>query len=79
LEAPHIADDSFQFSFSLFSTLLQLNIVLLKCFGVQGASFGQWRLPWGAVERHDSLAVLDWMTGQPWCNGKVLLLLLITT
>ena len=51
----------------------------LKCFCVQGASFGQWRLPWGAVERHDSIAVLDWMTGQPWCNGKVLLLLLITS
>ncbi len=61
-------------SFLLFATWLQCNVVLLKCFDVQGASFGQWRLPWGAVERHDSIAVLDWITGQPWCNGKVLLI-----
>ncbi|DBA77051.1 TPA: hypothetical protein ACH3X1_009638 [Trebouxia sp. C0004] len=58
---------------TLYLLFTALNIVLLKCFGVQGASFGQWRLPWGAVERHDSIAVLDWMTGQPWCNGKVVL------
>ena len=38
---------------------------------MSGASFGQWKLPWGPTERQDSLAVLDWMTGQPWCNGKV--------
>lgn len=61
-------------SFLLFATWLQCNVVLLKCFDVQGASFGQWRLPWGAVERHDSIAVLDWIIGQPWCNGKVLLI-----
>ena len=38
---------------------------------LSGASFGQWKLPWGPLEREDSLAVLDWMTAQPWCNGKV--------
>ncbi|KAL0052970.1 hypothetical protein WJX82_010541 [Trebouxia sp. C0006] len=53
--------------------LLKGYAVISMDFRGTGASFGQWRLPWGAVERHDSLAVLDWMTGQPWCNGKVVL------
>lgn len=36
-----------------------------------GASFGQWRMPWGFEERLDTAQVLDWVIGQPWSDGQV--------
>jgi len=36
-----------------------------------GASFGSSSGPWNADERADGVAVLDWITEQPWSNGQV--------
>lgn len=36
-----------------------------------GASFGGWRHPWTDQERQDIGAVLQWITAQPWSDGRI--------
>ncbi|ETV86411.1 hypothetical protein, variant 1 [Aphanomyces astaci] len=36
-----------------------------------GASFGTVLHPWHVLERQDSVDVIDWITRQPWSNGRV--------
>ena len=39
-----------------------------------GASFGQWRMPWGFEERRDTAEVLEWIIGQRWSDRQVSLM-----
>jgi uncharacterized protein len=36
-----------------------------------GASFGTWTAPWDAASVTDAGEIVDWLTAQPWCNGKI--------
>ncbi len=36
-----------------------------------GASTGVWHSPWSPLEVEDGREILDWITQQPWSNGKV--------
>ncbi|HEX8144450.1 MAG TPA: CocE/NonD family hydrolase [Pyrinomonadaceae bacterium] len=36
-----------------------------------GASFGSWPTPWSREEIEDGGEIVDWITRQPWSNGKV--------
>lgn len=36
-----------------------------------GASTGVWHSPWSPLEVEDGRTILDWITAQPWSNGKV--------
>ena len=36
-----------------------------------GASTGVWHSPWSPLEVEDGREILDWITAQPWSNGKV--------
>lgn len=36
-----------------------------------GASFGQWRYPWEPITVQDSYDLVEWITRQPWSNGRV--------
>ena len=36
-----------------------------------GASFGVWTTPWSPAEIADAGEVVDWITVQPWSNGRV--------
>jgi uncharacterized protein len=36
-----------------------------------GASFGVWSIPWSKDELKDAGEIVDWITNQPWSNGKV--------
>lgn len=36
-----------------------------------GASSGVWHSPWSPLEVEDGREILDWITAQPWSNGKV--------
>jgi uncharacterized protein len=36
-----------------------------------GASFGEWPYPWDQASFEDTVEILDWIVGQPWCSGRV--------
>lgn len=36
-----------------------------------GASFGTWDAPFSVAETADIREVIDWLSKQPWCNGRV--------
>ncbi|ETV94357.1 hypothetical protein, variant 1 [Aphanomyces invadans] len=55
-----------------YESMLQAGyaVVALDLRGT-GASFGTHLHPWHPSERQDSVDVIDWITRQPWSNGRV--------
>lgn len=64
------ADTSLEAAEAELFTSRGLALVTVDVRGT-GASFGTWTGPWSAEEIEDLGELVDWITAQPWSNGRV--------